>query len=108
MTTTQDREAWRDRARQYEADNEDLTDWNGKVADGDDPVSDELVTITITGQEAARASIALLGLGVTQMQVLGDVSGDYTGSIESLDTADLFNRALRAARADTATTEADA
>ena len=104
----QDQEAWRDRARKYENDNKDLGEWNGQVADGDDPLSDDLITVTLTGAEAARASIALLGLGVTQMQQLGDFSGDYGGAVDSLDTADVFNRALRTARAATTTTTTEA
>lgn len=85
---------YRAKAKDYYDATESITETLGKTADGDGDLAQELVSITLTGTEVARAAAALVGLAVGPMQDIAKIKDDYRGAVEALETADLFRRAF--------------
>lgn len=59
----------------------------GELADGSDPASNELVVLTLTASEAARAITSTYYLGTMEMPNLAQYSGSYHGAVEAVGTA---------------------
>ena len=106
MTTKEPKtyEQYREKAESYYNLVENSSSWLGATADGDSDLSNELVTVTLTGTELARATAGLVSLAVGSMQDIALLSGRYNGAIEALDTAELLYKTLSEARDNLTTT----